>query len=167
MTELGLGLRVSVTLCFEPRADQIGSLRNALCELCTPHIADPDELSRLLLAAHELLENIVKYSAGGKVEFECTIERVPEGLRARLRTRNRADPERLKDVRRRLAALGAALDPITHYDEMIRDSAGKRDGSGLGLARIEAEGEMRLDYQIDADDLTITAEGPISEHGRQ
>ena len=166
MTELGLGLRVSVTLCFEPRADQIGSLRNALSDLCTPHISDADELSRLLLTAHELLENIVKYSAGGDVEFECTIERVIGGLRARLRTWNHADPNRLADVRARLAALGAANDAIAHYDEMIRDSAAKRDGSGLGLARIEAEGEMRLEYRIDGDELTITAEGAISDHGR-
>jgi len=35
-----------------------------------------------------------------------------------------------------LDALGAASDPVAHYDELIRASAGRRDVSGLGLARI-------------------------------
>ena len=49
------------------------------------------------------------------------------------------------------------------YDEMIRESVGRRDGSGLGLARILAESEMELRYSIDQGALIIIAEITISE----
>jgi hypothetical protein len=160
------GARVSLTLSFEPLAEQIASLRNAVSDLCSPHVADADELSRVLLAAHELLENIVKYSSGGMAEFHFALERASGALRARLRTKNRAEPERLSDTRTRLDALAAARDPVAHYDEMIRESAGRRDGSGLGLARILAESEMNLDYQIEHGVLIITAEVAVSERAR-
>jgi two-component sensor histidine kinase len=154
---------VSLTLSFEPLAEQIASLRGAVSDLCAPRVADADELSRVLLATHELLENIVKYSSGGMAEFHFALERTESGLRARLRTKNRAEPERLSDTRRRLDALAAAHDPVAHYDEMIRESAGRRDGSGLGLARILAESEMDLQYRIDEGLLVITAEVLVSE----
>ena len=153
------GVRVLLTLCFEPRAEQIASLRATVSALCKPYLTDADELSRVLLAAHELLENIVKYSAGGSAEFHFAIEPVADGLRVRLTTKNRAQPERLADVRRRLDALEAARDPVAHYDELIRACAGRRDGSGLGLARIPAESELSLGYAIEHDTLILTAEG--------
>ncbi|HEX3776528.1 MAG TPA: hypothetical protein VHV51_18780 [Polyangiaceae bacterium] len=160
------GACVSLTLSFEPLAEQIASLRSAISDLCAPHIAAADELSRLLLASHEMLENIVKYSAGGAAEFQLALERADHGLLIRLRTKNRALPERLRDTKQRLDALAAAADPVAHYDEMIRESAGRRDGSGLGLARILAESEMTLRYQIESEVLTIIAEALISGRGR-
>ena len=69
----------------------------------------------------------------------------------------------MADARWRLDALAAAGDPIAHYDELIRDSAGRRDVSGLGLARIPAESEMQLRYTTDQDWLILTAEGSAKE----
>jgi hypothetical protein len=158
--------RVSLTLSFEPFAEQIASLRSAVSDLCAPYVADADELSRVLLAAHELLENIVKYSSGGMAEFHFSLDSTEGGLRARLRTKNRAVPERLSDTQRRFDALSAARDPVAHYDEMIRESAGRRDGSGLGLARILAESEMALQHRVEHGILIITAEVMISERVR-
>jgi len=154
---------VSLTLSFRPLANQIGPLRSLLSDLCRPHLADPDGLSRLLLAAHELLENIVKYSVGEAAEFHLHLEAKTSGLRVRLRTKNRAAPERMADARWRLDALARAGDPIAHYDELIRESAGRRDVSGLGLARIPAESEMELYYTTDRDWLIVTAEGNASK----
>ena len=156
---------VSLTLSFQPLAEQIGSLRSALSDLCKPYLTDPDQLSRVLLAAHELLENIVKYSSDGSAEFHVALEATENRLRVRLRTKNRAHPERLADARRRLDALSAASDPIAHYDELIRASAGRRDVSGLGLARIPAESDMRLLYVIEQDWLVLTAEGDTVHGG--
>ena len=154
---------VSLTLSFRPLATQIGPLRSLLSDLCKPHVADPDGLSRLLLAAHELLENIVKYSVGEVAEFHLRLEAKASGLVVRMRTKNRAAPERMADARWRLDALAAANDPIAHYDELIRESAGRRDVSGLGLARIPAESEMELYYATEQDWLILTAEGKASE----
>jgi hypothetical protein len=161
-----VGARVSLTLCFEPLAEQIGSLRGVLSDLCKPHLSDPDELSRVLLAAHELLENIVKYSTGGVAEFHFALEPSGAALRVRLRTKNLAHPERLADVGRRLDALRNAPDPVSHYDDLIRAAAGRRDGSGLGLARIPAESELELAYTIEHDWLILTAEGRAKEKSR-
>jgi hypothetical protein len=167
MSDAGnLGARVSLTLCFEPLAEQIGSLRGVLSDLCKPHLGDPDELSRVLLAAHELLENIVKYSIGGTAEFHFALEPTAAALRVRLRTKNAALPERLADACRRLDALRAAVDPVAHYDDLIRSAAGRRDGSGLGLARIPAESELELAYTIEQGCLILTAEGVAKEKRR-
>ena len=158
---------VSLTLSFQPLAEQIASLRCLVSDLCKPHIADPDQLSCVLLAAHELLENIVKYSSDGSAEFHFALEMLPTGLRVRLRTKNRTHPERLADAGRRIDALVAAGDPVAHYDELIRESAGRRDVSGLGLARIPAEAEMQLRYVVEQDWLVLTAEGTAGERGRR
>jgi len=157
---------VSLSLSFQPLANQIGPLRALVSDLCKPHLGDADGLSRLLLAAHELLENIVKYSTGDAAEFHLLLETEASGLRVRLRTKNRAAPERMADARWRLDALAAARDPIAHYDELIRDSAGRRDVSGLGLARIPAESELSLRYTTEQDWLILTAEGSASERMR-
>jgi len=154
---------VSLTLSFRPLANQIGPLRTLVSDLCKPHLADADGLSRLLLAAHELLENIVKYSVGEAAEFHLQLEAKASGLLVRLRTKNRAAPERMADARWRLDALAAAPDPIAHYDELIRESAGRRDVSGLGLARIPAESDMELRYATEQDWLILTAEGNASQ----
>ena len=158
-----LRAHVSLTLCFVPLAEQIDGLRTTLSDLCKPYLLDADDLSRVLLAAHELLENIVKYSLGGAAEFHFALECTEPGLRVRLRTKNLAHPDRLTDVRRRLDALRAAPDPISHYDELIRAAAGRRDGSGLGLARIPAESELELGYAIEHGYLVLTAEGAANE----
>jgi hypothetical protein len=157
---------VSLTLSFQPLAEQIGGLRSTLSDLCRPHLSSADELSRVLLAAHELLENIVKYSSDGAAEFHCTLESSEGGVLVRLRTKNRARPERIDDTRNRLDALQAAGDPVAHYDELIRAAAGRRDGSGLGLARIPAESEMVLRCATEQDWLVLTAESSVSLRGR-
>ena len=153
---------VSFSLCFQPIAAQIDGLRSLLSELCAPYLHDPDELSRWLLAAHELLENIVKYSTGAVAEFHFLLEPTENGLRARLRTKNRAHPERLADAQKRLDALAAASDKVAHYDELIQASAGRHEGSGLGLARIPAESDMVLRYSTEQDWLILTAESGAS-----
>lgn len=166
MTPLGeVRVLVSLTLSFQPLAEQIGGLRAALSDLCRPHLASAEELSRVLLAAHELLENIVKYSSDGAAEFQCTVESNASGLRVRLQTKNRALPERMADTRQRLAALSAAGDPVAHYDELIRAAAGRRDGSGLGLARIPAESDMKLRCATEQDWLVLTAESNANLRG--
>jgi hypothetical protein len=52
-------------------------------------------------------------------------------------------------------------DPLVHYQTILRRNYRRKDGSGLGLARIQAEGEMVLTLEIEGDDqvrLCATAE---------
>jgi hypothetical protein len=49
------------------------------------------------------------------------------------------------------------------YQRVMRRSASNLEGSGLGLARISAEGEMSLDCRVDGDNLSLSATARIAE----
>jgi hypothetical protein len=137
-------------------------LCHSLSESCRHLLADDDAAARLRLTAHELLENIVKYSAQGACEFRFQLFRGPGGtLRAVVETSNVPDAVRRPDAEQRLAALTAASDPLEHYDSIIADSARRPAGSGLGLARIHAETEYRLSHRFEANALVIAASGDV------
>ena len=61
----------------------------------------------------------------------------------------------------------AAPDAFGFYQELIARTARRRDVSGLGLARVCAEAEMRLRCHVDDGNL-VTIEGTtqvLREHG--
>jgi hypothetical protein len=155
---------VSLDVSFgeAPPQGMVTPLCQSLSELCRPLLGDDDAASRLRLTAHELLENIVKYSSQGGCAFRFELHHGPAGgLRAVIQTSNVPAPNRRADAEERLAALAAARDPLEHYDSIIADSAQQPAGSGLGLARIQAETEYRLGYRFDEQALVITASGDV------
>ena len=154
---------VSLVVSFgeAPPQAMVTPLCQSLLELCRP-LLDDDAATRLRLTAHELLENITKYSAQECCELRFELERSDDGgLYASLETRNVPIAENREDVEARLAALTAARDPLEHYDSIIADSAGRPAGSGLGLARIHAETEYRLQHRFEGRDLVIAATGTV------
>jgi hypothetical protein len=137
-------------------------LCQSLLELCRPVFEDEDAAARLRLTAHELLENIVKYSADSACELRFELRQTAAGpLEAHIQTRNVPRLENRQDAQTRLAALTAAADPREHYDSIIADSARQPAGSGLGLARIHAETEYRLSHRFEDDALFIVASGEV------
>ncbi len=80
----------------------------------------------------------------------------------KISARNEASPERLREVERRLFELKAASDHrLKHYDELICETAMVEGVSGLGLARVRAEGGLDVDYTIEGNELTIIAHAPV------
>ncbi len=155
---------VSLEVSFgeAPPQGMVTPLCQSLSELCRPVMGDDDAAARLRLTAHELLENIVKYSAQGGCEFCFRLFRSDTGLlRALVETRNLPAADRRADAEQRLAALTAAQDPLEHYDSIIADSARQPAGSGLGLARIHAETEYRLSHRFEGQLLIIAASGEV------
>lgn len=145
-----------------PPQAMVTPLCQSLVELCRPHFADGDAADRLRLVAHELLENTVKYSSAGACELRFSLAPCPDGqLEATLQTRNVPHVDNRADAIARLQALGAAADPLEHYDAVIADSARRPAGSGLGLARIHAETEYRLSHDFDGETLVIVARGHV------
>jgi hypothetical protein len=66
-------------------------------------------------------------------------------------------------LRELLQKLNEAPDPVAYYQDLIASSLAHESGSGLGLARIRAEGEMELSCDLRGDLLSISAEASIGD----
>jgi hypothetical protein len=149
---------LSVALRFRPQADYVPLVSRFVGDLCRPFICDEDGLSRVQLAVYELIENVVKYTSGGEGAFAFELSRTERGCSIVLVTQNCADQAHRADLAERISALSRADDPLTHYDSEIAASARRPFGSGLGLVRIRAEGEMIMNYSIEGDRVVVRVE---------
>jgi hypothetical protein len=125
-------------------------------ELLESLVVDPDATSRVALTIHELLENTLKYSSDGEAQLDIALDQALGVRTLEVSMSNRATPERLVELCRRIDALADLTDPMGVYVNMMLESA-QRDGSGLGLVRVRVEGEMQLTYSVDGDSITIRA----------
>lgn len=122
-------------------------------------LADPDACSRLALATHELMENAVKYAHDGMATVRIEVSVRKSSAHIRIRTRNRAAEQDAAYIRRTISELRSSADPNLYYLDVIRRNARRKDGSGLGLARIAAEAEMQVSVKCGArGTVTVVAE---------
>lgn len=149
-------------LHFRPSAALIEVVRRFVSDFYAGVLDDPDAVSRVALATHELLENAVKYSADGGTEL--SIELVPHdepgGAGPRqlvIRLRNRASAADIETLTALFAEMERYPDPYAHYQAAMERGARRRTGSGLGIVRVRAEGEMSMRYTIDGDRVCIEA----------
>jgi hypothetical protein len=151
---------IELRLGSRPLLSMIGSARRFVQELYAP-LVGPDASSRMGMAAHELLENLAKYSDDGPVRLEVAY--LPDGDYgiARVTTTNRVASSRLNELTRVLDDLSNTADPRARYLDYMNTSVGRKEGSGLGLIRICAEGEMRIHYSTTENEVTIHAEARI------
>ncbi len=150
----------SFELLFRPSTDLISVVRGFVVDFYARVVDDPDTAHRLALVTHELLENAAKYSTDG--EAALFVELDPAGDAVTVRTANRATEARIAVLRNTFAEITAASDAQTLYLTAMRRSAEKVSGSGgLGLARIWAEGDMRLRLVQEGDRVEIHARGSI------
>jgi len=138
-----------------------GKIANWLIDFCQMTIGDRETTSRLHMAAHELVENVLKYGSTPEVGLEFELERGDENSIVRLRTRNTAAPEQLEEVTRRVMELRAAVDPIAYYDQLIRATAPMVGMSGLGLARIRAEAGLDVDCSVSGREVSIVVQATM------
>ncbi|HEU5073752.1 MAG TPA: hypothetical protein VFU02_06255 [Polyangiaceae bacterium] len=153
--------QLAVTLTALSNSRLVAALSALVCEFCRALIADPQVVSRFHMAAQELAENLVKYSVGREVKLAAALTETRENTELSLRATNRSTPAQLDQVERCLAALVKAPDPTAHYDLLIREAAPREEGSGLGLARLRAEGELSVNYSIEGDQLTISVHASV------
>jgi len=155
--------RASVYLAFEPSQRFVKKIVQWITDFCEMSLQDMDVVYRVHMAIHELAENLVKYGTSSSVRLDVEVERVGDGSVLRLRTQNSAAPERLAEAVRILTGLRDAVDPVAYYDELVLASAPKEGVSGLGLARIRAEGDLDLDFEVDGDQLCIVVEAKLPD----
>ncbi len=150
-----------VELCFPPRKRFVGVATDFVTTFSAEHIDDEEALARIRLAAHELTENVVKYSNGAVCVVEARYIPGPaaNGARATLTitTQNNVEPQALDEVHHYLERLERAGSPDRFYDEQIAESVKRANGSGLGLARIRSEALMEISHRVIDGKLRISA----------
>jgi hypothetical protein len=151
----------AIHLEFHPDARLICSTGKFVEEFYGKVLADPDAMSRVVLTIHELLENIAKYSSDGLSHLVVQLFDRDGKNFVQIRTRNTSPPSRLAELQRLLDEVSRSEDPVALYYRLIAKSAEEPDRSGLGLARIRAEGEMALDYAVRGNEVTILAQAPV------
>ena len=153
----------SVYLAFEPSQRFVRKIVQWITDFCELSLQDNDVVYRVHMAIHELAENLVKYGTSTSVRLDVEVERAEGGSVLRLRTRNSAAPESLAEAVRILQGLRDADDPVAYYDQLVLASAPKEGVSGLGLARIRAEGDLDLDFEVDGNQLCIVVEAKLPD----
>ena len=142
---------------FRPSIKLISSVRRFTETFYDQMLADRELSERAALATHELLENAVAYASDSEASVRVEVE---DGYLA-VKTWNRANPERLAELAAQIDALSTA-EPDEHYQAMMEQTAFRKDGSGLGLARIRAEAAMTITYELTDDQVCIQARAPIA-----
>ena len=151
----GVRVRDSAGFFQGQSADVI--VRRFVCAFFEPLVHDPDVLSRIGLATHELLENILKYSTDGRTTTRVGLVR--EGTRQTftIATTSAITAERRAGLEEIFCEMASAADADSYYQQTMVRARHRRHGSGLGLARIWAEAEMKLSVDFDGDSVTIRA----------
>ncbi len=150
-----------ICLSFLPSAYLVSAVSQLVSDFCQIGLRDLDLSSRFHMAAHELAENITKYSTASRVSLEMELAETDGVFTLSVRTKNQTSPDRLAEVERRLQELKTTQDPMGLYDRMIEETAPLEGVSGLGLARIRAEGGLDFDYRIDGNELTMVVQAPV------
>lgn len=151
-----------IELRIQPSVELISIVRRFVTAFYDEIVHDADATSRIALATHELLENAAKYSIDNETTLSIEITRRGKESVATVRIRNRAKDSDIENLKHLFREMHAESDPLVFYQKMMRANAHRRDGSGLGLARIRAEGEMQLRYELDDGLVTILAEAPLA-----
>jgi hypothetical protein len=150
-----------ISLAFFPSEFLVTAISQLVSDFCQIGLRDLDLSSRFHMAAHELAENITKYSTRSRVSLEMELSETAGIHTLSVRTKNHTSPDRLVEVERRLLELKTTKDPVALYDRMIEETAPLEGVSGLGLARIRAEGGLEFDYCIEGDELTMVVQSPV------
>jgi hypothetical protein len=154
-------VRAAIQLDFSPEVPLISRTSKYVCDFYRNVLVDPDASARVMLAAHELLENSTKYSSDGEGHLQIELGEKDGQNVVRIRSSNRALPDQLAELKQFFEESRLCADSLALYDRMIARTAERTEGSGLGLARIRAEGEMELSYSVEGDEVTIMAEAPV------
>jgi hypothetical protein len=151
-----------IELSVMPDVALISSVRIFVEGLYSPVLADSDASARVALATHELIENAIRYSSDGVTGFRIEVTGEERRKRLVIRTWNRIDEGRQRDLEEMFQEMESEPDAFEHYLHLMRRNAKRDDGrSGLGLARIRAEAEMSLGFRVEDSVVCIEAETQV------
>ncbi|MDI1478334.1 hypothetical protein [Polyangium sp. y55x31] len=149
-------------LTFRPNVELISIVRRFVSDFYERMIEDRDTVSRMALATHELLENAVKYASDGVTFLSITFEPGETSSTVSIRLVNRANAEHIAALATIFEEMSRHDDPFAYYQIAMARSAKRKVGSGLGLVRVRAEGEMTMSHTIEDDRVTILAQTTVA-----
>ncbi|UQA59345.1 hypothetical protein [Polyangium aurulentum] len=148
----------SFELTFRPNVELVSIVRRFVFDFYERMIGDKDVVSRVALATHELLENAVKYSVDGSTSLSITFEPAESTSIVSIRLANRASADNLAALSKIFEEMQSFADPFAQYQDAMARTAKRKVGSGLGLVRVRAEGEMTMSHTIEDDRVVILAQ---------
>jgi len=151
---------VQLRLRNPPSVHMITTTRRFIEELCEP-LLGADASSQVAMAVHELMENLAKYAEGGSMRLEVEVLSHQSEYQICITAANRARPERLAALEEILKDIASSDDPRAMHLRYMNQSVQRKEGSGLGLTRIRAEGDMKIGYSRSGDEITIRAEARL------
>src|SRR3981081_2103271 len=80
---------------FRPHPGLLTQTREFVSSFCGTFVRDPDLVYRLTIAAHELLENAIKYSSDGATNMRIELRREGDRSCVSIRAENRPAPQRI------------------------------------------------------------------------
>ena len=145
-----------------PDANLVSVVRRFIEEVYEKRIADLDAVARIALTTHELLENAVKFAANGSTRLLIETESVDPGSdRVVISVFNHSDLANIHKLNGAFAEMAGEADAFVYYQRLMRRTMKQPEGSGLGLARIRAEGEMALSLQVEGDRVCLRAQADV------
>ncbi len=147
---------LSFDLSIDPNPRFVSVVRRFVEDAFEKMVDDPETVCRISMSAHELMENATKYSLGGKALLRVSLRREEGDALVSLCLVNDTTAAHIERLRERVAVLARA-DPFEHYQTLMRQNCRKADESGLGLARICAEGDMTLGLDVNGTTVAIVA----------
>jgi hypothetical protein len=148
-------------MTFRPSVELVSTVRRFVCDFYGSALHDADATWRVALATHELLENAVKYSTDGVTSLSISLDPGEAASVISIRLANRANAENIATLTAIFEEMRTFCDPFDHYQAVIAKSAKRKEGSGLGLVRVRAEGEMTMSHTIEDDQVTILAQTQV------
>lgn len=155
---------LSFGLKIQPHPRMVSIVRRFVEESFEKLVGDPQAIFQVSLAVHELLENAAKYSSGEEAELQVQFS-IKDKL-ARIELTNLSTPQHIARLKACVEEIQKSSHPFELYQTMMRKTHGAKNESGLGLARIRAEGELDLSIEISGQAVTIIASSPLKTEGR-
>jgi two-component sensor histidine kinase len=152
-----------VSLRFIPTLASISSTGHFIKAFYEPLVRDASAAARAALAAHELMENALKYSIDGQTCMTVELVRLGGECTITIQTSHFISAERREALEEVFVEMDRATSAAEYYELKIRRRQARPHGSGLGLARLWAEGEMHIEHAFDGARVRISAATTVME----
>jgi len=151
-----------VEVGFSPTISLISLVRTFVSDFYA-RVLSGNVCEMVAMATHELLENAVKYVTDDRATLRVDVENHESWDRVQVRIRNRSTPVNIASLRAVMGRINETTDYMAHYVTLMRETSKREHGSGLGLARIRAEGGMELTVDVDGDLVSILAQCDVEK----